>query len=362
MPSHHRKHAAFVRSLFFVCLFCSGADIEAQIEVPTPFPPTPSAPPLAAPPLAAPTKSKEASADSEPKVQNYQLKHAKAAEVLKLWKQLHGIANGVTVDERTNSIVFILNNETARELRESLDLLDSETPIPIVPPRPVVQGSSPEVRVPKKFESPNAQLRFGKFTFKHAKAADVIKILRELAGSTFDKDNMEGFVVDERTNSFIWKVRDEWETRYWEEMCAALDAETPNSASELKTSPSPYRPTNDIRSDGVSLSFQTLTISMEVDRSNTVDSLKLRYNELEQQTHQLANKLKQIRSRPPYESERSELQAAVRKSFEARQALQRAELADLAQRMKSMQQSIDMRDKLADKVVERRVEDGLIRI
>ena len=41
------------------------------------------------------------------------------------------------------------------------------------------------------------------------------------------------------------------------------------------------------------------------------------------------------------------------------QALQRAELADLAQRMKSMQQSIDMRDKLADKVVEKRVEDLL---
>ena len=78
--SYHLKTIAF-QLLLFVCLLCSGADVDAQTGVPTPSAPTPS----------APTKSKEASADSEPKVQNYKLKHAKAAEVLKLWKQLHEI-------------------------------------------------------------------------------------------------------------------------------------------------------------------------------------------------------------------------------------------------------------------------------
>ena len=104
-------------------------------------------------------------------------------------------------------------------------------------------------------------------------------------------------------------------------------------------------------------SSQTFNFSYGFERGESLDSLKQRYNELEQQTHQLADKLKQSKS--PSEPERKELELAVRKSFEARQALQRAELADLAQRMKSMQQSIDMRDKLADKVVERRVEDLL---
>ena len=97
--------------------------------------------------------------------------------------------------------------------------------------------------------------------------------------------------------------------------------------------------------------------SIGIARGESLESLKQRYNELEQQAHQLADKLKQSNS--PSESERTELKTAVRKSFEARQALQRAELADLAQRMKSMQQSIDMRDKVADKVVQRRVEDLL---
>ena len=102
---------------------------------------------------------------------------------------------------------------------------------------------------------------------------------------------------------------------------------------------------------------QPFHFSMGFERGESLASLKQRYNELEQQTHQLANKLKQSISLS--EAERSELQAAVRKSFEARQALQRAELADLAQRMQNMQQSIDLRDKLADKVIERRVEDLL---
>ena len=333
MSSHHHKHAAVIRFLFFVCLFCSGAALEAQIEVPTP---------------AAPSKSTEASVESELKLHNYQLKHAQAAAVLKMWQQLHGIVNGVTIDERTNSIVFLANEAAAREALETLALLDSETPSSIV------QGPSPEVRVPARAESPYARLPFRKFTFKHAKVADVLKILRELAGSTKDKDDMEGFVVDERTNSVIWKVRDEWEARNWEEMCAALDAESPGSASKMQETPSPYRPTP---ASGSPRPTQTFTFSMGFERGESVESLKQRYRKLEQKAHQLADKLKNSKS--PSESERSELQAAVRKSFEARQALHRAELADLARRMQSMQQSIDMRDKLADKVVERRVEDLL---
>ncbi len=93
----------------------------------------------------APFKSHGTSDDSEPKIHNYQLKHAKAAEILKLFKQLHGGENTATVDERTNSIVFLANETNARELRESLALLDGDAPHPIIPPTPVVQGSSPKV-------------------------------------------------------------------------------------------------------------------------------------------------------------------------------------------------------------------------
>jgi hypothetical protein len=351
MSSHQRNHTAVIRWLLFVCLLYSGSSLEAQIEAPAPVPTT-----------EAPSKSNETSDDSEFKIHNYQLKHAKAAEVLKLFKQLHGGENTATVDERTNSIVFLADETDALELRESLALLDGDALPPIIPPTPVLKGSSPQALAQAKHQTlPATSIPGGpyrKFTFKHAKVADVFKILREVTGLQITNENMEGFVVDEQTNSVIWKVSrdgDEWESRNWEESLLTLDGES--STSKAQKTPSPYRPTDDNRSDGVSLSFQTLTISLEVDRSNTVESLKQGYNKLEQQAHQLADKLKQSKS--PSEAERTELQAAVRKSFEARQALQRAELADLAQRMKSMQQSIDMRDKLADKVVQRRVEDLL---
>ena len=354
MPSHQCSQTAVIKWLLFACLLYSGSRLEAQIEAPAPVPTT-----------EAPSKSKETSDDSEFKIHNYQLKHAKAAEVLKLFKQLHGVKNTATVDERTNSIVFLANETDARELRESLALLDGDALPPVIPPTPVVQRSSPEVRVPSKFESPNAKLRFRKFTFKHAKVADVVKILRELTGANIDHENMEGFAVDELTNSVIWKVKDEWSSRHWKETLLTLDGES--SASKTQSAPSPYRhlantPTpvdlpSSPNSQVSAQPTQTFTFSMGLERGESLDSLKQRYNVLEQKTHQLADKLKQSKS--PGEPERTELQTAVRKSFEARQALQRAELADLAQRMQSMQQSIDMRDKLADKVIARRVEDLL---
>jgi len=354
MPSHQCSQTAVIQWLLFVCLLYSGSRLEAQIEAPAPVPTT-----------EAPSKSKETSDDSEFKIHNYQLKHAKAAEVLKLFKQLHGGENTATVDERTNSIVFLAEETDALELRESLALLDGDALPPVIPPTPVVQRLAPEVRVPSKFESPNAKLRFRKFTFKHAKVADVVKILRELTGANIDNENMEGFAVDELTNSVIWKVKDEWSSRHWEETLLTLDGES--SASKTQSAPSPYRhlantptPVDFPSSPNSQVSAQPtqiFTFSMGLERGESLDSLKQRYNVLEQKTHQLADKLKQSKS--PGEPERTELQTAVRKSFEARQALQRAELADLAQRMKSMQQSIDMRDKLADKVIERRVEDLL---
>ena len=190
-----------------------------------------------------------------------------------------------------------------------------------------------------------------KFTFKHASAADVLQILQQLAGPT-DHIGLK-IAVDERTNSFVFQPDDDRQARELEETCVLLDTETP--------SPS-------VTGNGISISVpalgptpqqknQAFSFSMGFERSESIETLKQRYKQIEQQAHQLADKLNKSTSLS--DSQRTELQLAVRKSFEARQALQRAELADLAQRMKSMQQSIDMRDKLADKVVQRRVEDLL---
>jgi hypothetical protein len=141
-------------------------------------------------------------------------------------------------------------------------------------------------------------------------------------------------------------LADDEDAREFEVFSGLLDTETPNPSTGLKVSVPAIGPQTEL-----------FDFSFGFERGDSVESLKKRYSELEQDTHRLADKLNQSTSLS--ESERGELLAAVRKSFEARQTLQRAELADLARRMQSMQQSIAMRDKLADKVVKRRVEDLL---
>jgi hypothetical protein len=59
------------------------------------------------------------------------------------------------------------------------------------------------------------------------------------------------------------------------------------------------------------------------------------------------------------EKRKAELRHVVRKTFLARQELQRAELAEFAARLKRIQQTIEMRDKIADKIIDRRVEELL---
>ena len=146
--------------------------------------------------------------------------------------------------------------------------------------------------------------------------------------------------VDERTNSLLF-LADDQKACELEVSYTLLDSE-----SQVSTDPA----------KGFSLSVPALgPVPLAFDFSDSIETLKQQYNELETQAHQLADKLKQSTSLS--EAERTELQLAVRKSFDARQALQRAELVDLAGRMKSMQQSIDMRDKLVEKIVQKRVDD-----
>ncbi len=56
---------------------------------------------------------------------------------------------------------------------------------------------------------------------------------------------------------------------------------------------------------------------------------------------------------------RSELRSLVQQTFAARQDIQRSELAEFTRRLERMQQSIDARDRIAEKIVDRRVEELL---
>ncbi len=212
-------------------------------------------------------------------------------------------------------------------------------------------GQSSEHASPQGTPSANTQSSFRTYSFKNIKAADALKALMTINGVSEEEiEATGGIVINERRNSIIFRLvpGEEQGVQEVEEFFKLLDVEIPISANGARITPA---------TTGVAPSVQTFTFSVGFERGESIELLKQRYTELEQQTHDLAGKLKQSKSLS--ETERKDLQTAVRKSFEARQALQRAELADLAQRMQSMQQSIDMRDKLADKVIERRVEDLL---
>jgi hypothetical protein len=56
---------------------------------------------------------------------------------------------------------------------------------------------------------------------------------------------------------------------------------------------------------------------------------------------------------------KAELREVVRKTFLARQELQRAELAEFAARLERIQRSIEMRDRIADQIIDRRLEELL---
>ena len=89
-----------------------------------------------------------------------------------------------------------------------------------------------------------------------------------------------------------------------------------------------------------------------------------RLNELELPLLQLAEKVRSTeasfgKEHPESLEQRADLRESIQKTFAARQEIQRAELAEFTRRLQHMQQSIDARDRIADKIVDRRLEEFL---
>lgn len=82
---------------------------------------------------------------------------------------------------------------------------------------------------------------------------------------------------------------------------------------------------------------------------------------LETPVLQLAEKVRSTettfgKDHPNAVKQRAELRGLVQKTFAERQEIQRAELAEFARRLEHMQRSIETREKIADEIVDRRVE------
>lgn len=91
------------------------------------------------------------------------------------------------------------------------------------------------------------------------------------------------------------------------------------------------------------------------------------YSARERVAMQLAQKVRELATRADdspadaqqFQALRNELRAVVIEAFAARQQLHRAELADLQQRMARVEQTLAVRDRIQDQIIDRRVDDLL---
>ncbi len=91
------------------------------------------------------------------------------------------------------------------------------------------------------------------------------------------------------------------------------------------------------------------------DVADRIAQLRTDYEAANKQAHDLAESLRQT----PDAAKKAELRTAVQRAFTLRQSLLRTELQEMQARLEKTQQSLDMRDRMVDQIVDRRVEDLL---
>lgn len=88
--------------------------------------------------------------------------------------------------------------------------------------------------------------------------------------------------------------------------------------------------------------------------------LRKAFEQLEKKARELAKLVRSPVSSPATgDTLKAELRNTVRDSFQTRQKLQRAELVEFAQRLQKIQQSIETRDRIAEEIIQRRVDELL---
>lgn len=181
------------------------------------------------------------------------------------------------------------------------------------------------------------------FPLKHTSAEAIAELLRQL----FPDSNL---TADRRSNAII--LRDHSGVlREVEQLLQTLDVPTetaPAAAPQGSAQPEVER--------GIYGGGQVFRFEHEADSS--LEKLRARYRELDQRTRELAATLRKDHDNTAA-SNSDPLQNLVKEAFQAQQALQQAELKEFSRRLSRMQQSLENRERIAEKIVQRRVEELL---
>lgn len=191
------------------------------------------------------------------------------------------------------------------------------------------------------------------FMLRYADAKVMAQTLAELFSEEF------GVVPDERVNAIIVRG-DPSQLKQVEAIVELVDDENGKQPAVVGRS-------EKIRVAGGESPIRDqkhrLTVNVDVPLVPAA-TVRNQISDLDLVISQAANSLRSVRTAAGEATEdnakrKAQLRAVVRKTFLARQELQRAELAEFAARLERIQQSIEMRDRIADQIIDRRVEELL---
>ena len=211
---------------------------------------------------------------------------------------------------------------------------------------------------------------------KNARAAAAARIIEQLWGKEIS------VAADEQANSLIVRGNDE---RIQEIVALLMELDGPvptvptpsGSALQPRSAPSGSKPQTQSPQGPVPLAFEfndANRVSSQLNGASqlrgfsfnvattqeSVVELRKRSEALDQQSRQMAEQFKGP-LRDPSEGDKLKelLRATVQKAFVARQELLRAENSELVRRLHALQQSVEMRDRVSQQIIDRRIDELL---
>ena len=191
------------------------------------------------------------------------------------------------------------------------------------------------------------------FMLRYADAKVVAQTLSELFSEGF------GIAPDANINAIIVRG-DASQLKEVETILELVDGESGNKTAVVGQAPKVKRAAGESTKRDQK---QRVTVDVDVPLV-TADTVRSRITGLDLVIRQTADSLRAVETAAGEATDnkakgRAELREVVRKTFLARQELQRAELAEFAARLDRIQQSIELRDRIADEIIDRRVEELL---
>ena len=211
-------------------------------------------------------------------------------------------------------------------------------------------GTDADPTNPSK-KSPVSQTRI--FMLRHADAKVMAQTLSESFGAGF------GIAPDVNINAIIVRG-DESQLKEVETIVELVDGKIGKKPAVEGRIPR-FQTTSG--ESAWSVQKQTLTVDVDVPLVPAA-TVRSQIADLDRKIKETADSLRSTKSTSNQKTEynakrKADLREVVRKTFLARQELQRAELAEFAARLERIQQSIEMRERIADQIIDRRLEELL---